>query len=272
MARNDNFFLERWIRYYGRELGSENLYILLDGHEQEAPSNAQDAYISWVEHRELPRLAGDKHRIELINKRAQQLFAQGYDFVIGTDADEFLLVDPDLKMGLAEFIQLYARHSSLSGLGIDLGQRIGEEGNLDPTHSILAQRHYAVLCSRYTKASVLCKRRLRWGSGFHRVKRHNFFIARGLYLVHTGYCDAQLLQERIQDRERINASWNAHLGRRARTIDSTTHSVPLEGDKWITRARRIQTWARQLYALNKPYMPGKPKVIRLPERFSNINI
>lgn len=30
MARNDEFFLNRWIKYYGEQIGTENLYIYLD--------------------------------------------------------------------------------------------------------------------------------------------------------------------------------------------------------------------------------------------------
>ena len=31
MARDDEFFLSRWIAYYGKQFGTENLYVLLDG-------------------------------------------------------------------------------------------------------------------------------------------------------------------------------------------------------------------------------------------------
>ena len=34
MARNDDFFLRKWVEYYGRELGRENLYIYYDGEDQ----------------------------------------------------------------------------------------------------------------------------------------------------------------------------------------------------------------------------------------------
>ena len=37
MARNDEFFLERWIKYYGDALGKDNLYIYLDGEDQTIP-------------------------------------------------------------------------------------------------------------------------------------------------------------------------------------------------------------------------------------------
>jgi hypothetical protein len=29
MVRNDNFFLEKWISYYGKELGNNNLFVFL---------------------------------------------------------------------------------------------------------------------------------------------------------------------------------------------------------------------------------------------------
>ena len=40
MARNDDFFLNRWVRYYGEALGYEHLYIYLDGLEQAIPTRA----------------------------------------------------------------------------------------------------------------------------------------------------------------------------------------------------------------------------------------
>ena len=30
MARNDENFLNKWVSYYGKEFGEENLYIFLD--------------------------------------------------------------------------------------------------------------------------------------------------------------------------------------------------------------------------------------------------
>ena len=39
MARNDEFFLEKWINYYGNCFGEENIYILLDGEDQSIPAN-----------------------------------------------------------------------------------------------------------------------------------------------------------------------------------------------------------------------------------------
>ena len=37
MVRNDEFYLRKWVAYYGKELGMENLYVYLDGKDQEIP-------------------------------------------------------------------------------------------------------------------------------------------------------------------------------------------------------------------------------------------
>ena len=50
MARNDEFFLSRWIQYYGNQVGTENLYIYLDGTDQETPENAGEAHITKLPH------------------------------------------------------------------------------------------------------------------------------------------------------------------------------------------------------------------------------
>lgn len=271
MARNDDFFLNRWVHYYGEALGYEHLYIYLDGMEQKVPPQAIVSQVRHWEHRQLSRAKGDKYRIRLLSSLARELFTKGYDLVIGCDADEFLVVDPKIEMGLAEFLSRQEISSCASALGLDLGQRIGEEKALNNSQSILAQRHYAVLSSRYTKAIVLA-RPLQWGSGFHRVKGHNYHILSNLYLIHTGYCDLDRLRLRSQDTQRTDASWEAHLKRRARTIYHTTHRKATPADQILPRARRWQTFYRPFYALNKPKMPCPPQVVRLPDRFSAIEI
>ena len=82
MARNDDFFLSRWIEYYGAQIGTENLYIYLDGTDQNVPKNAGNAHVKKLPHTDMSRAAGDKYRINLMSDLAADLFARGYDIVI----------------------------------------------------------------------------------------------------------------------------------------------------------------------------------------------
>ncbi len=268
MARNDDFFLSRWIEYYGAQIGTENLYIYLDGTDQNVPKNAGNAHVKKLPHTDMSRAAGDKYRINLMSDLAADLFARGYDIVIGCDCDEFLVVDPETQMSLAEYLSNNARHKTISGLGLDVGQNMRMEKSLDPVQPILAQRQYALLSTRYTKPVVLTHP-ARWGSGFHSVKSHNFHIDKNLYLLHFGAVDMDMLVTKAAAR---GPDWVAHLRRRGNgTINLVTNKTT-RGNGAIAAARILQHIARPIYAWDKPGMLGLKWVVKIPSRLRTTGI
>ncbi len=267
MARNDEFFLSRWIKYYGQELGYENLYIYLDGLDQTIPENAGASHVTKLPHTDMSRAAGDKYRIGLMSDLAKKLF-QEYDIVIGCDCDEFLIIDPDLGISLREYLSNKKINTTLSGLGLDVGQHMKHEKPLDTTKSFLSQREYAFISTRYTKPVVL-NEPVTWGSGFHRVKNHNFHIDKNLYLLHFGAVDMDMLIAKAAKR---GEDWVNHLKRRGNgTINDVTNR-PARGERWIKIARNIQRFIRAPYAINKPNMLGLKVVVKIPERFKKSKI
>ena len=263
MARNDAFFLKHWIAYYGTQLGEENLFIYLDGTDQPTPPTALTANIIHCERIAGKVVASDKRRIEYLSDVAAELL-QKYDLVIGTDADEFLVVDPDLGETLISYLSKVNIKTALSGLGMDVGQNMDEEKAIDENSSFLAQRSYAVLSSRYTKPCVLAKP-VTWGSGFHRIKGHNFKIDRNLYLFHFGAFDYDMVMARFQDKDRMASGWERHMKKRAKAITMVTEKKAKNGEKILPIARRMQTVLRPIYALNKPSMGPFKWVVRIPE-------
>lgn len=266
MARNDEFFLNRWISYYGKELGEENLYIYLDGLDQKTPSKAGKSNIKKLPHKEEAVQQGDKTRILLLSNLANELFKRGYEIVIGCDCDEFLIVDPALNTSLSAYLSKKSNYSSLSGLGMDVGQDLKTESTLKMGEPFLTQRNYALLSTRYTKPVVMLKPVI-WGSGFHSIKGHNFHIDKNLYLLHFGGVDLNMIKNKIGDR---NPSWEKHLKKRARTIDIITNTK--NKNKSTKIARALQTLLRPIYDLNKPAMLGLKWVTTIPERFKKTGI
>ncbi len=267
MAYNDEFFLNRWISYYGPQLGEENLYVLLDGLDQKTPELAGKCNIIKLEKKSgLSRARGDKYRINLISAKAAELFKSGYDLVIGCDVDEFLIADPATKKSLPEYLSKLKIKTCLSGLGLDVGMDLNTEHALDTTKSFLSQREFALLSTRYTKPVVLAKPK-RWGSGFHCVKKHNFHIDKNLYLLHFGSVDLDMIKNKIGDR---NPDWKKHLGRRAKTILIITKKRHKNFSlKW---ARFLQSVFRPIYAWNKPGMLGMKRIATIPERFKKLGV
>jgi hypothetical protein len=267
MARDDDFFLSRWIAYYGKQLGTENLYVLLDGTDQNIPENAGNAHITKLPHEQLSRAAGDKYRIQKLSELAHKLL-ETYDIVIGCDVDEFLIVDPKTKQTLQKYLSNKKINTTLSGLGLDVGQHLYCEAMLDTTAPFLEQREYALLSTRYTKPVVINKP-IVWGSGFHSIRHNNFHIDKNLYLLHFGAVDMNMLEEKAKKR---GSDWLKHLQRRGNGTINAVTKHKAHNEKWMRLARILQTYCRPIYALRKPAMFGLKIVVKLPQRFKNSGI
>ncbi|TFH38644.1 MAG: glycosyltransferase family 2 protein [Bacteroidia bacterium] len=268
MVRNDNFFVARWIKYYGAQLGHENLYLILDGHDQPLPEEHETINVIRVPHREMGRSEGDRNRARLVSSLARSLFLR-YDILIAHDIDEFLVIDPALNQGFDEYFQKTIRSASLSALGLDVGQHLETELPIDSARPFLEQRGFAHVSARYTKA-VVATRPLTWGSGFHRVKGKNFHIDPNLYLFHFGMVDYNNSRSKIDDQSLQKAGWQRHFDRRFELFDLILKNNSIEGDDFFTRARRRQSLYRPLFALNKPGMLNEKPIIRIPERFRSV--
>lgn len=269
MVRNDDFYLRKWVEYYGKELGKENLWIYFDGTDQLIAPFCEGTNAFLHEKIGNQVVAAEKGRLRFLSERAAALLGEGYDLVIGVDADEFIIVDPKCGKSLKEYLSVCKIDVCLSALGLDFGQKLGEEGDITDAEPFLRQRHYAQIGTRYTKPSIVAKPCV-WGSGFHRVKGHNFHIAKDLYLMHFGYFDKKRLEDRFTDKDRLSQGWGKHMVKRARTIRYATELPARDFDKWTRFARICQTLCRPPYALNKPAMFELRIVVRIPERFENI--
>lgn len=270
MVRNDEFYLRKWVEYYATQLGRENLRIYFDGEDQRVPDFCEGVYTELK-----PRIPGmvvkaEKERLTFLSQQAARLMQEeGYDLVIGVDADEFLVVDPNQGKTLLEYLSEKEVNVCLSGLGVDVGQHLDREGVIDGSKSFLSQRRYAYLCSRYTKPSVIA-RPVTWGSGFHRIKGHNYHIDEHLYLFHFGSIDLEMIKERMGNADLVSTGRLGHIKKRAKTIHVVTNAKARDWDKTVKGMRCVQQWLRQPLAWNKPWNPITKVVVTIPERFENV--
>lgn len=267
-VRNGGIFLPKWIDYYGQQFGQKNLFVTLDGDDQPCPRDV-DVNFTTIPHRPLPRVPGEKRRAAYLSAQSRMLFMQGYDVVIATDIDEFIVVDPKTGVSLAEYLSVVDGVESLSALGLDVVQHLGDEGEINPQNKWLAQRRYAQLSSRYTKPSITFKP-LNWGSGMHRIKGRNFRIASHLYLIHTGMIDAKIAKVIGGGQDRVAQGWDGHQARREKVFQKVRDETARDAVTAFASARRRMTSFRPIYAWNKPGHIRKNSVVKIPERFSQI--
>lgn len=269
MVRNDEFNLAKWVEYYGRELGKENLYIYFDGTDQTVPDFCEGCMTELRPRNPGMVVKSEKIRLGFLSEKAAELMTKGYDVVIGTDADEYLVVDPDLGMGLREYLSSIKIKDSVSGLGVDIGQNLNEEGVISGEIPYFQQRRYGYLCSRYTKPSVISSP-VTWGSGFHRIKGHNFHIDPNLFLFHTGSIDLKMIEDRMSDNDLISTGRLKHIQKRAKTIYVVSKAKIREWDRTVKVVRWVQQHLRPVNSWNKPWNPVTKVVVRIPDRFVGI--
>lgn len=267
-VRGDRVFLEKWVDHYGRAFGQKNLFVILDGHDQDPPGSAGDVNVMRLPHLPLPRVPAMRRRARVMSKIAAGLHHY-FDVAIATDVDEYIVVDPNAGVDLAEYLSTRDLPAAVSALGLDVGQDVKTEEPLDPGRPFLEQRAFAHVSSRYTKPCITT-RPVTWGSGMHRVKGRNFRIDPNLFLFHMGMVDYELATGKTLDPGRLETGWKGHLERRERLFRIIAEADPVDGDAFFEEARRYQSRHRPLWALNKPAMiPGDP-VVRIPDRFRSL--
>jgi hypothetical protein len=266
-VRNDQIFLKKWIEYYGANFGRRNLFVFMDGHDQQKPENCEDVTFLWLPHRPLARVPAMRRRARAISNLAIALH-RFMDCVIATDVDEFLLPDPSDFESLRDFIDSQPKGlTSWSGLGLDVAQNLRIENPIDLSKPFLGQRRFAHLSARYTKP-VVSFRPVTWGSGMHRIKGRNFHIHPSLYHFHFGMVDYALSTGKTADKDRLQTGWGGHLQRREKVFDIVSNSQPkISADVAFAKARWRQTWIRPIFALNKPAMLRDEPVVEIPSRF-----
>lgn len=264
MARNDDMFIQKWISYYGNHFGEHNLFLILDGMDQKKPSNTNINCLR-VPHKKLSRSQGDKNRVQIVSSLAKSLFKR-YKRVIACDIDEFLVLDPNIKSTLSEYLLKKSNRASLSALGIDVGQHIDKEQAIDLKAAFLDQRSFGIIAARYTKPVVAYKP-LNWGSGYHRIKWRNYNIDNNLYLFHFGMVDYKRSTGKTEDASRVEQGWTKHLDRRFKIFDDIRSNKAISGDEIIKSTRTRFQWLRTPYAWNKPRQSKPEVIIQIPERF-----
>ena len=268
MVRNDTFFADKWISYYGAQFGFENLFLFVDGMDQNLPKQAGKINCFQIPHQSYKRAKGDRVRARMISNFAKDLFSS-FKVVLAMDIDEFLVIDPKKNISLKAYLLQDFSSISLSALGIDVGQHPEIENAVDLKKSFLSQRKFGQISDRYTKP-VVAFEPLTWGSGFHRIKGKDYTLDPNLYLFHFGLVDMPSALNNSEQKEIQKAGWAGHLARRFKLYQALKEEKPHEGDPFFVVARKRLSKNRKWYTFNKPAPLKGNTVIKIPERFNSI--
>jgi hypothetical protein len=199
MANNEAAMLPRWVDYYGRSLGLDNLLVIddnsTDGSTQGLPCTVQHLPAPPWKQRWGPT------RRQLANNLARAYLAV-YDAVLFTDVDEFLVPDPARYDGLLDYVARHPDREVLAGVGLNMLHAPEVEGPLDPARPVLSQRRFVKFAPNMSKPSIKRVANM-WMPGFHGIKGP-FSIDRDLWLLHLKYFDVEHTRAVAHERQRVH--------------------------------------------------------------------
>lgn len=227
MVRNEPIFLPIWIRYYAAIVPKSQLFILLDGDDQDLPAEAEGCQIVTLQRWQQSE-GWDDRRWQIISEFASDLL-KNFDVVCFNDVDELLVQDPASGIDLFTALSAARGGKVLTPFALEMVHRRDlepEDVRLD--QPILGQRRYARINSNYAKPCITSVP-LRWNLGGHKSTHPELLMPDGLYLLHLRYFDRGILNARQQERldlieaagdEAAGAGWRHSIERITEFMDS----------------------------------------------------
>ncbi|MBE3638629.1 glycosyltransferase family 2 protein [Mangrovicoccus algicola] len=247
MMKDEDFFLPIWFRYYARQFGAENLFILDNGsarppREMLPPELGRGCVnvfrLPLREDTSQARQAVhfDRQRFIAINGIIAGLFGY-YDVVLFNDTDEIFVADPAIHADLEAYIRARAADGRIvAGIGLDLFHDRANESSLDLGAPIFKQRRNVVLNPLYAKPHLLGHAAT---MSPHAVTEP-FVFDPELYLVHMKFIDAGRFltrQQRRRDTDAQPGAWDSWKwddtiaeGQLAKMEQRMPAGEPLSGD------------------------------------------
>ncbi len=193
-VRDEGRMLPLWIKYYGAQLGTENLYVVddnsVDGSTDDLPCDVL---------RVPPVREGrfESTRMAFLAGQSAALLAF-YDCVVFCDADEFIVPDPEVYAGLREFIERQGPDvAAVAAMGLNVVHAVDFEEALDLSRPVLGQRRLVKFLP------LMCKPAIKfaaspWYAASHGL-RSPYRVDPDLWMFHLKFADRELLRE-VADR------------------------------------------------------------------------
>lgn len=200
VVRDEAAMLPRWLGYYGAQLGLENLVVVDD---RSTDGSTDDLPCRVIRHDGFPEGRFEKARMALASRLGAELL-RSHDAVIFTDADEFLLADPDRYDGLLDFVSARPELNVAAGLGLNIVHHLDHESALRADKPVLGQRRFAKFVRRISKPS-LKRVDAPWVRASHGI-RAPYAPDRGLLMVHLKFADLDLMRRTANLRHAVRVS------------------------------------------------------------------
>lgn len=281
MVRDDDFFLERWIKYYGDMFGKGSLYVINHGDQESVRDIASGCNL-------FPVTEGDRLKFTMLCWRTKngllKALRSWYDVVIVCDVDEFIVVDPDTGYDLRGWLEANPKKTVRTPLGMELIHYPEKEPDSIMEGPILGPRRFATVNLWYAKPCIV-SRDIHLSRGGHYCTYKKLDMPDPLYLFHLKYCDFDLYVDTLNRRQEVvakmdiqdhrkvvtNVQWFAKDRDDAATFRKfTDRRLREDFDFSGLRAGLRKTYEPRNHDLYHFKYPKTPDLFQVPERFHGI--
>jgi hypothetical protein len=209
MAYNESANLPIWRDHYRRAVPHGELFVVDHGSDDGSATG-----LHGVSRIPLPRRTMDEIQRSRFVSLLQASLLQYYDYVIYTDCDELIVVEPELCLTLEDYLGTCG-YDYAAPIGLNIQHIVDAEPDLRDGQPILSQRRICYFHSQMCKP-LISRVRLKWEPGFHRCDLP-LRVDSNLYLFHLKYADRersmarQKLAKRVKwSRKAVEAQHGAH--------------------------------------------------------------
>jgi hypothetical protein len=154
----------------------------------------------------------DRSRAKLLNS-IQDGLGVLYDWVIRTDADELICLNPFVYPSFSALFESVAGQSSVFSLGFNLFEDVTDKPFRGST-GVFSSRKHAVFSGHYSKAWAVRRRTHLMDHGVKLTASSVFTLPKGVYLAHLKYANIAALAATNEERLKVsNAKWRNLPGR-----------------------------------------------------------
>lgn len=180
-AYNEAVNLPLWIKYYGRNFGDSNLFVIDHG-----SNDGSTAGLGEVNVIRMPRTPYDEIKKCAALSAQHKALLQFYDVVVLCDCDEFVAPDPDRHADLRSYIE-QSKPGVTAAVGMQIHHVLDSELPLDLTRPVLCQRRLAFFTVENCKP-VISSVPTQWFPGQH-ASNVRPLLDPHLYLFHAKFMD-----------------------------------------------------------------------------------
>ena len=187
--------LEKWVRYYGECFGRKNLFVLSHGecHEHRVVAKGCNFIV-------VPRELGESFDWQKSSALSSlvNLLLNFYGSVVCGDCDELVIVDPSLKLSLADYINTLEPNSVVAPVGLNLLPGPNYFDCSQPYFKMdrpaLSQCKQLELAPKFSKPTIM-RGPIRFAPGQHSLFDSDFKIDYSLYICHLKFMVVELVQK-----------------------------------------------------------------------------